>query len=77
MFRRISSILPFKEGGSTSTALTQPRQEANKTEQPNEPAIELIATGSDIEGQLSQTLNEDVFGNEEGAEIQYKTCDWW
>jgi hypothetical protein len=21
--------------------------------------------------------NEDVFGNEEGAEIHYKTCSWW
>lgn len=25
----------------------------------------------------SDSVEEDVFGNEEGAEIQYKTCEWW
>lgn len=77
MFRRLLSILPLKERGSTSTASTQPRQEADKTARSTEPAIELVATGSDIEGQPTQPVVDDAFGNEEGAEIQYKTCDWW
>lgn len=37
----------------------------------------------DVALQISQnnryeeTLETDVFGNEAGAEIHYKTCDWW
>ncbi|KAF9693535.1 hypothetical protein EKO04_008312 [Ascochyta lentis] len=70
-------MLPSEERGSASTLSSQPRQQADKPERLDEPEIELIATRSDIERHVFQPTNEDVFGNEEGAEIQYKTCDWW
>jgi hypothetical protein len=25
----------------------------------------------------TSVANDDVFGNEEGADIHYKTCSWW
>lgn len=67
----------MKREGTNSTAPIQPDHEADKPGQANEPNIESLVSGSDAEGQFSQPVNEDVFGNEEGAEIQYKTCDWW
>jgi hypothetical protein len=30
----------------------------------------------DYEGQVAPTAEADVFGNEEGAEVHYKTCKW-
>lgn len=33
-------------------------------------------TASDPEGQVAPVAEEDVFGNEDQAEIQYKTCEW-
>jgi hypothetical protein len=32
---------------------------------------------SDIERQNAPAAEDDVFGNEDGAEVQYKTCTWW
>lgn len=32
---------------------------------------------SDCERQNIPGAEDDVFGDEEGAEIQYKTCKWW
>jgi hypothetical protein len=32
---------------------------------------------TDVEGQVALHPENDTFGNEEGAEIQYKTCKWW
>jgi hypothetical protein len=35
-------------------------------------------SSTDVEGQVAPAAAEDdAFGNEEGAEIQYKTCKWW
>lgn len=31
---------------------------------------------SDPEGQVAQAAENDAFGNEDGAEIHYKTCKW-
>ncbi|KAI4630615.1 hypothetical protein J4E80_001553 [Alternaria sp. BMP 0032] len=36
-----------------------------------------LTPSADPEGQAAPAEEQDVFGNEEGAEIQYKTCKWW
>ncbi|KAI4919803.1 hypothetical protein J4E90_001940 [Alternaria incomplexa] len=36
-----------------------------------------LMPSADLEGQAASAEEQDVFGNEEGAEIQYKTCKWW
>jgi hypothetical protein len=77
MHRRLLEIFLSKTKATASAASISPQQQADKAGRSNEPDIELVATGSDIEGQASQPVNEDSFGNEEGAEVQYKTCDWW
>ena len=77
MFRRLSSMVSSNQRGSTSSASTQPVEEAEKFTQSTVPDVQQVITGSDIEGQVSRNAEEDVFGNEEGAEIQYKTCEWW
>jgi hypothetical protein len=47
-------------------------------EQPEEHAIQPQLTPSaDLEGQATSPVEDDAFGNEEGAAIQYKTCKWW
>jgi hypothetical protein len=63
--------------GSTSTVSPRGNTEAGKTGQANELEQQQLQTSSDIEGQVSSPVNEDAFGSEEGAEIQYKTCSWW
>ncbi|UPX17007.1 uncharacterized protein EKO05_0007384 [Ascochyta rabiei] len=70
-------MLFSKDRDSAPTVSTQPGQDVDKPERSDEPQIERVATGSDIERFVSQPADEDVFGNEDGAEIQYKTCDWW
>ncbi|KAF2872529.1 transmembrane amino acid transporter protein-domain-containing protein [Massariosphaeria phaeospora] len=35
-----------------------------------------LVSNTDVEGQVSRDL-DDTFGDEAGAEIHYKTCDWW
>jgi hypothetical protein len=32
---------------------------------------------ADPEVQALPSVERDVFGNEEGAELHYKTCEWW
>ncbi|KAI4920751.1 uncharacterized protein J4E92_008395 [Alternaria infectoria] len=49
---------------------------------PEEPLDEQLiqsqsTPSTDLEGQAAPAEEQDVFGNEEGAEIQYKTCKWW
>jgi len=36
-----------------------------------------LTPSADLEEQAASAEEHDVFGNEEGAEIQYKTCKWW
>lgn len=60
--------------GSASTASTKTKQETRSS---NQHELHQFRTPSDIEGQVSPSVNEDAFGNEEGAEIKYKTCAWW
>lgn len=38
---------------------------------------EPLSPPPDIERHRTPAAEDDVFGNEEGAEIQYKTCSWW
>lgn len=35
-----------------------------------------VSSNTDPESQVASVSSNDVFGNEEGAEIQYKTCSW-
>ncbi|KAI4696740.1 uncharacterized protein J4E88_000918 [Alternaria novae-zelandiae] len=56
------------------------RQAVEKTT-PEEPLDEQLiqpqlTPSADLEGQAAPAEEQDVFGNEEGAEIQYKTCKW-
>lgn len=76
MFRRLSNTVSAKTG-STSTVSPRGNTEAGRTGQTNELDLQQPQTSSDIEGQVSSSANEDAFGTEEGAEIQYKTCSWW
>lgn len=39
--------------------------------------LEPLSPLPDIERHSTPAAEDDVFGNEEGAEIQYKTCSWW
>ncbi|KAF3007837.1 hypothetical protein E8E13_010718 [Curvularia kusanoi] len=55
--------------------MTDTEQE-RKNERSSEPELQQLNSSSDIEAQPSFTANEDALGNEEGAEIQYKTCKW-
>ena len=53
-----------------------------ETSVPGEPleehAIQSQSTPSaDLEGQVMLSVEDDAFGNEEGAEIQHKTRKWW
>lgn len=36
-----------------------------------------LSAASDVETQIRPAAEDDVFGNEEGAEVQYKACKWW
>jgi hypothetical protein len=42
------------------------------------PLHQQTTSWTDVEGQVAPAAAEDdAFGDEEGAEIQYKTCKWW
>ncbi|CAN9305882.1 unnamed protein product [Alternaria alternata] len=50
----------------------------NKSTMPKEHAIRPQLTSSaDLGGQVAPAVEDNAFGNEESAEIQYKTCKWW
>jgi hypothetical protein len=69
---------------STVSDLSEPQRQ----DPPVSPAIEKTADvdeevllqqvsgASDPEGQSTPACENDVFGNEEGAEVHYKTCKW-
>mgnify|MGYP004501280627 CR=1 FL=1 len=63
--------------GSASAGSAEKKQEAGKTERSNELELQQLATLSDVESQVSPPASGDAFGNEEGVEVQYKTCAWW
>jgi hypothetical protein len=50
----------------------------NKSTMQKEHAIRPQLTSSaDLGGQVAPAVEDNTFGNEESAEIQYKTCKWW
>jgi hypothetical protein len=67
-FRDVPSLIPSTPN-DTSTGLSDVEKEAANLQQ--------FSSSSDIEAQVSRPASDDAFGNEEGAEIQYKTCKWW
>ncbi|KAF2127197.1 N amino acid transport system protein [Dothidotthia symphoricarpi CBS 119687] len=49
-----------------------------KTKNSNKQILQQQSTiAADSEGQSAAVMERDVFGNEEGAETAYKTCEWW
>jgi hypothetical protein len=50
------------------------------TEKPEDvPSSRLLRQDTNIrdsEGQAAPSTETDVFGNEEGADVRYKTCEW-
>jgi hypothetical protein len=67
-FRDVSCLIPSAPN-DTSPGLSDVEKEAANLQQ--------LSSSSDIETQVSRPASDDAFGNEEGAEIQYKTCKWW
>lgn len=67
-FRDVSSLISSTPN-DTSTGLSDVEKEAANLQQ--------LSSSSGIEVQVSRPASDDAFGNEEGAEIQYKTCKWW
>lgn len=52
--------------------------ESEKTTDQNEQLLRPpnpVSAGT--EAQTTSPAENDVFGNEEGAAIHYKTCEWW
>lgn len=77
MFRPWSSFLPFTRS-SVSEASAETKQEGiGKTERSDELPAQHLNITSDIEEQLSSLPDDDAFGNENGTDLQYKTCAWW
>jgi hypothetical protein len=69
-----------KEGSasSSSTIGARVRQPQAKTVEAKESGLQQENTSaSDPEGQVVPVAERDAFGNEEGAEIHYKTCKWY
>ncbi|KAF1940872.1 hypothetical protein EJ02DRAFT_512839 [Clathrospora elynae] len=64
----------INEGSTTS--LTSSRNAKTTTVVGEHPLQYAVTVSTDAEGQVAPEEN-DAFGNEEGAEIQYKTCEWW
>lgn len=59
---------------AASLVQSQPQPVVEKTARTN---LEPQSTNtSDPEGQVLQATENDVFGNEDGAEVHYKTCKW-
>lgn len=61
-----------------SRTMAKHMKEKTAPEGPSEehPIQPQLITSTDLEGHVAPPEEEDVFGNEEGAEIQYKTCKW-
>jgi hypothetical protein len=69
-----------REGSASSSSTTgaRARQPQAKTVEAKESGLEQNGTSaSDPEGQVVPTTERDAFGNEDGAEIHYKTCKWY
>jgi hypothetical protein len=61
---------------ATSEQLPQ-SQATEKSAETNEESLLQKASGAiDPEGQTTPVVESDVFGNEDGAEVHYKTCEW-
>ncbi|USP76598.1 hypothetical protein yc1106_03872 [Curvularia clavata] len=60
---------------SLNHAAVQTAKQATAIKQESLP--QPLSAASDVETQIRPAVEDDVFGNEEGAEVQYKTCKWW
>lgn len=74
--------------GSTSTENTQrttadeitlapPYPEEKPKSQPHVTVERQRTNVSDDRGHVAQAVDNDPFGSEEGAQIHYKTMEWW
>ena len=66
-----------KANTSTSLDSTAPPAIEKTTVVNEHPLHQQNTTSTDVEGQIASAGEDDAFGNEEGAEVQYKTCKWW
>jgi hypothetical protein len=67
------------EIGYTNKVMAKQMEEKTAQAEPLEEhaILSQITPSADLEGQVTPSVEEDAFGNEEGAELQYKTCKWW
>lgn len=63
--------------GSTYPHVTQILKDKNASDMNGHARQRLGTTSTDPERQVVARVETDVFGNEDGAEIHYKTCEWW
>ena len=76
MFHHLSHFLPSRFGGGSARS-SDTEESAGKTGRSNELELKQLNKSADVEGHVSLPVNDDAFGDEEDAEIQYKTCAWW
>ncbi|KAH7389323.1 transmembrane amino acid transporter protein-domain-containing protein [Phaeosphaeria sp. MPI-PUGE-AT-0046c] len=74
-----SPVRQREASDAASLVQTQQHQRAvEKTAETNEQGLAPQDTNtSNPESQVVQAAENDVFGNEDGAEVHYKTCKWW
>lgn len=76
----IPAIAVRQRAASDSASLVQSQQQQPGVEKNARANAQSLApqdtSTSDPEGQIVPPAENDVFGNEEGAEVHYKTCKW-
>ncbi|CAO2658720.1 Nn.00g064430.m01.CDS01 [Neocucurbitaria sp. VM-36] len=77
----MATVKERNASATSSTSLNSTPTAPNNEEKVNvviDQTAQLRTTAStDVEGQDIAPAEKDVFGNEEGADIHYKTCEWW
>lgn len=69
-----------EENSSSSIEIEQilPAPKTEKVWDVNDQNLLLQPTNTlDAEANVAGVSEEDVFGNEHGADVQYKTCEWY
>ncbi|KAH7085031.1 transmembrane amino acid transporter protein-domain-containing protein [Paraphoma chrysanthemicola] len=73
-----SDLVGRRRSVSSMETIRAPRPDATeKTESTEQGLLLQTSNSSDLETQATSPAETDVFGNEEGADVQYKTCEWW
>ncbi|KAH7094684.1 transmembrane amino acid transporter protein-domain-containing protein [Paraphoma chrysanthemicola] len=73
-----TNLVGGRQSASSMETIRAPRPGATEKKDSTEQGLLLqTSNASDIEAQPTSPAETDVFGNEEGADVQYKTCEWW